>query len=82
MNLEEMIIDECDPCEVVDRLDLTTEDIVRAFSLRIYLQQEAFEDLRGYMEEESMYNEVEYLERDEDPIEEELFIEDMNEWGE
>jgi len=50
--------------------------------LRIYLQQEAFEDLRGYMEEESMYNEVEYLERDEDPIEEELFIEDMNEWGE
>ena len=80
MNLEDIIINECDPCDIVDRLELTSEDIVRAFGGHIRMMPEAFEDLRGCMEMESMYNEIDMIERDDDPIEDDLMIIDTNLW--
>ena len=74
MNLEEIIILECDPTEFCDRLNLTIEELVHAFSLRIYMQEDAFEDLMGVTEVDKMYDETEHVERDAYTIEEDLTV--------
>ena len=45
IHLHDIICDQCDPDEFIDRLGLDTSDLVRAFSTRIDLAPEVFEDL-------------------------------------
>lgn len=63
------IIRKCDPDEFVDRLGLNTRDLVYAFSHRIDLQPEAFEDL---------IHDLQDIEDDSSPIEEELSVVDYS----
>jgi hypothetical protein len=83
MNLDEIIATELEPVDFIERLDITTPMLVRAFSLQIYMNEEVFDDLLGVQEVNDMYDETDPLERDVDPIEERLSVhnyEDYSVW--
>lgn len=59
------IIEGCNPEEVVDRLHLSVEDVVKAFETRILEQPELFEDL-FIIEDDFLYgDDLDWMEIDE-----------------
>jgi len=76
-HLYNIIVDRVDPDEFLDRLDLSIEDLVRAFSARIESQPEIFSDL---IDTVTLDEDKDWLEDGDDvhPLEDEMAV--MQQW--